>query len=426
MFFRIFAVNIFFVFAFFVSCQRNHINANIVIGKENRLTSQNISVKKEKPTKGEILENNHLDWNSKSVVIGKNNKIAVFNFIDENKGWGVNENFVFKTTDSGKIWKSFSIQFVGKAKICSVNFVDENNGWLILQVGDRNEYSKENQVLIYRSQDGGKSWTHSHTEKSVLLNDFQFTIGDGWVIATRFLGLNPQRLEPLILHFSGETGVWNDVSEPLKLLSNEPTYGEDSLPSLESLAIDENNCLLAVNKAEKIFQTCDRGRNWQIITTIGNFSPLSSYGMKQIDVSNDFIWTLQSAGGIEGTASTISIIYKKASEKTKVISFSDYFAKQGISLSEKEFFISGEKIVLTQRKKKNGIILNTTDSGVTWKNIFKTNKEIASTQFMMPLLNTIWILTAEGELNKITKKNSCQRVVIVTSGDLGKYFGANT
>lgn len=390
-------------FLVFASCKSYQTKADII-----PLPQQDVAIRQEPlegrdVIEGEVLENPISEWQVSKILVGKNAKVSAIRFINENIGWACNKNFVYKTVDGGKTWESFPIDFVGKAKISSINFTDDLHGWLILQDSEENGYSTEDQIRIYRTTDGGKTWTFSHAEKPALLDGAYFSGNDGWIIATRFLGYSPQRLVPTVIYFSGETSEWTDVSEGIKNLSYDPAYGEDSLPTLESITSIGANCVAIVNNVEKIFQSCDKGNSWKFIRIVGNFHPLDSYRMKHIDVKDDFMWTLQSAGGIEGTSSVLTIMPVNPNEKIKLLSLPNYYINYGFSISSQEFFLAGKEARLGENLADKGLVLQTIDGGKTWKKLFKVTEEIKFVQFLPSSPTNIWVLTSSGTLRKLTK-----------------------
>lgn len=82
---------------------------------------------------------------------GTNQELEVVHFIDENTGWitggGVSAEAapILKTTDGGENWESLSYGF-DAISIKDIFFIDENVGWAILTDS------------IYRSTDGGLTW----------------------------------------------------------------------------------------------------------------------------------------------------------------------------------------------------------------------------------------------------------------------------
>lgn len=102
-------------------------------------------------SEGTILKttNGGNTWNPQTS--GTDQSLDAVHFIDENTGWivggGVTANPapMLKTTDGGDTWSSLSYQF-GATFIRDIFFVDENIGWAIRI------------DTIYRSVDGGETW----------------------------------------------------------------------------------------------------------------------------------------------------------------------------------------------------------------------------------------------------------------------------
>jgi photosystem II stability/assembly factor-like uncharacterized protein len=394
------AGSLFFLLFVTCSCERREINSDNSFLSPQRTNKDLKKLEDVSPTKaGKISESEDSDWKSTKIIIGKREPISAISFINERVGWACNKKKVFKTEDSGKTWQSFKIDFVGIGEIVFFQFTDDLQGWLIVEDAKATDYSKNDRIRIYRTSDSGQSWKLTHSEMQVSFHDAEFASENGWVIAMKFVGDGASERSPLVLYFSNQDG-WKDVSDPVKNLSYDPAYREGDLPALDCLTIKEDNCVIAVNKAEKIFQSCDKGKNWQILYDVGNFSPHSSYGPRQIGLHDDFIWIIESTSGAEGTNSILTIIPANENGKKKLISLPDYYITHGFAISAKELFLVGEPNNVSDKGLLNkGIVLNTKDSGETWNKIFSVAQEIKSAQFF-PSQRVIWILTKGGELSK--------------------------
>ena len=75
---------------------------------------------------------------------------AVF-FINANTGWAVGGSLnkaIIKTTDGGSTWQSLAADNIPSSQMNDIAFFDENTGWLVTRDS------------IYRTTDGGNSWVH--------------------------------------------------------------------------------------------------------------------------------------------------------------------------------------------------------------------------------------------------------------------------
>ena len=82
---------------------------------------------------------------------------AVF-FINANTGWAVGGSLkkaIIKTTDGGATWQSLPADNVPSAQMNDIAFYDENTGWLVTRDS------------IYRTTDGGNTWVHEKYVTSV-------------------------------------------------------------------------------------------------------------------------------------------------------------------------------------------------------------------------------------------------------------------
>jgi photosystem II stability/assembly factor-like uncharacterized protein len=392
----------FFLLLLISCCERHEVNSSDTVlppqqtGKDLK-KFENFSNSK----RGKVLSSEASDWKTTRTNIGNREPISAITFINERVGWACSKKKIYKTEDSGETWKSFKIDFVGKGTIGFFQFTNDLQGWLIIEEANRDNYSKNDRIRIYRTADSGKSWKLTHSEMSISFRDAQFTNENGWLVGMKFVRDGASERAPFVLYFSNQSDVWTDVSDPVKNLSYDPDYRAGDLPSLNRLTIKDANCVVAVNKPGKIFQSCDRGKNWQILDSLDNFPPQSSYGPQQIGFQHDFIWTIESAGAIDGLGTILTIIPLSEYGEKQLLSLPNYI-RQGFAVSASEFFLVGESNDVSKKgQATKGIILHTTDSGETWKKILSIPQEVKSTQFF-PSQKLIWILTADGELDKAT------------------------
>lgn len=355
-------------------------------------------------TDGKITEKVTSKWITSKIDVKHYNNFSAIHFINEDTGWAVNKNSVVKTEDSGKNWKVFPIDFIKKSRVVSIHFTTNLNGWIVLQEGGDDSYAESDQVKIYRSTNGGKTWNLSVSIKSAVIDDSYFYNDEGWIIATRFLGFHPQRLVPEVYFFSGEISKWNNVSKSLIKLSYDSQYGEDTYPTLARIAFEKNKCVLVVNTVEKIFKSCNKGKSWELERFIRNTKRPSEYGLKEIGSKDDFIWTLQSVGGYyHGGSSLITILPKNSQEESKLLGLSDYYSHQGFSISSDEFFLIARRYdVNIPNPKYKGLILYTNNGGKTWEKISRIEPEIKVAQLLYSdLSKTFIILSEEGNIYKV-------------------------
>lgn len=396
-------VFIFFVFLLIisVSCKSFGLREETT-SLPSKITRSDASFRQEREIiEGNILEKANTEWGP--ISIKKNTVFSVIYFLNENVGWACNRNFVFKTIDSAKSWQSFPINFVENAEIESIHFTNELQGWLILQDGEA--YSEKAQVRIYRTTDGGGTWSLFHLEKSISFRDVYFSENDIWIVGTRAVNPDKRSSNQTIIYYSGKTSEWRDISESFGKLIYDSRYAEGYAPGFGGITVSPDNCVVVVNQVEKIFRSCDNGKTWELINNIGNTKRPEDYYTKYIEVKGDFMWILQSINAIDsGTSTLLTLISANPDEKKKVFSLPNYFSSQAYSISSEEFFLVGKKgSFIEDPNADKGLILHTKDGGKTWNSIFRATEEIKFAQFLPTNPIYIWVLTDKGDLYKLSK-----------------------
>lgn len=77
---------------------------------------------------------------------------GVYTFLDPQTGWAWGKRGVYATTDGAKTWLLLPVAFNRAEEATGINFLDAKNGWLVT-VGQKSR------VHLYRTTDGGYSWT---------------------------------------------------------------------------------------------------------------------------------------------------------------------------------------------------------------------------------------------------------------------------
>lgn len=123
-------------------------------------------------------------------------------FIDNQNGWiagksgledeynfnaGPNVNVIYKTTDGGKNWQLSKLPTVAERYnvygIRSINFVDKDNGWISGYVSELSFPDVYPEGIIYRTTNGGKTWTCSFIDNTNNIGKIKFTDKEtGWCI----------------------------------------------------------------------------------------------------------------------------------------------------------------------------------------------------------------------------------------------------
>jgi photosystem II stability/assembly factor-like uncharacterized protein len=112
--------------------------------------------------------------------------IQKIDFVDENDGWLISWDKLFKTTNGGYTWTS--VDFGKPFLLLSLQFIDPSNGW----IGGENG-------KIRRTSDGGATWVDQWSTTGARIEDIEFVssqagyaVGGGvygsqWVDSSRVL-----------------------------------------------------------------------------------------------------------------------------------------------------------------------------------------------------------------------------------------------
>lgn len=396
---------LFFLALMTLTCNSSHLPSNQLVNTD---VSQNIFLE----DNGKITQspqNLRLeignDWQGNKVIIENGLKISKIYFLDTENGWAYGGNKLFKTSDSGRSWVSYPFEISKNADVVSLLFTSNIEGWIVLEKSEGQDFSENDEILIYKSNDGGKTWSFSHSEQAAS-DAYVYKNGKNlWITARRFIGYKPKRLQPIIINYEESKGSWTDVSESLKEINYDSRYIEGSFPLVRALAFKENNYVFIVNQVGKIFESRDNGVNWSYIKTIKSADDVSN-SIRHIEFEDNYGWMLDSSGGFyHGGSTLITIISSNFDSISHTIGLSNYFSVQAFSISPEEFYLTAQKFDISdQNPKYKGIIIHTQDGGKTWEQIFRSNDAISFTQFFNSENKAFWILTDEGTLYQLSQK----------------------
>ena len=100
--------------------------------------------------------NSGSDWNEISINIIIDPRLLSIYFIDSTIGWTTGMwGYYFKTTNAGISWNNMTPPFPGNKFFYSIYFIDDSIG---ISGGDDNAGTGNYGGIIYRTEDGGKSW----------------------------------------------------------------------------------------------------------------------------------------------------------------------------------------------------------------------------------------------------------------------------
>src|SRR5215212_11434722 len=181
-------------------------------------------------------------------------------FLNELDGWGVTETQIVRTNDGGGTWYNVTPPDVTETgSTIEIFILDNQHAWM--QKPDFNNFP--NNGLLYRTTDGGLTWTISSTPFSA--GDLSFTdVANGWMLADLGVGAGSNAVAVFQTSDGGATWTQTYTNDP-----NLPDAG-DSLPlsGLKSdlVPLDIQTAWVAgviySPGTIYLFRTDDRGRSW--------------------------------------------------------------------------------------------------------------------------------------------------------------------
>lgn len=194
-------------------------------------------------------------------------QIADFHLIDNNKGlvWGVthNELRLYYTHDGGKTWNNISpsenVQFQDKLEYGKdISFTDSLHGWVVRQNLDKTA------TVILRTADGGQSWDVSALPNGDHVSSIQYVNpSTGWIMA--YVNLNEQDQQKVLYHTTDGGATWKKVAQSSRMISSKSGSGLPDQGSMVGMGFSSGNQgFVAINldSSVKLFKTSNQGKTW--------------------------------------------------------------------------------------------------------------------------------------------------------------------
>ncbi len=358
--------------------------------------------------KGKIVRTDKHGWITSKIKVDDQVVVSHISFIDENVGWACGNKNFYKTRDAGDTWTKLESNNPCDAKTERLYFVNNVDGWIVRQVSNSEyKYSEDDRVEVFRTVDGGKIWKLSTSILSVNFKDALFTDDWVWLIGEKFLGYSPLRLRPLLFAFSEKDG-WRDIYS--KLIDNEDGFKNRFL-SLEKIARFGKTCVAIITNNKNLLKKCDSSEDWQYVTGYEN-EEMYSMSVKMVGFNDENnVWVIESSGGVEGTASRLTV-FDMATSKAKFSDLGNFYANYGHRLGNEKYVVAGTKMNYTLNSQddkfdlnKESIVLVTKNDGVTWQQVFRssTNEEFIGHSFVNG--RVFWILGKDGVIYRFSRQN---------------------
>ncbi len=310
-------------------------------------------------------------------------------FFDEIEGWGVTDSQIVRTNDGGVTWYSVTPTDVTDTASVGTFFLDKTHAWI--QKPDFNNYP--NNGLLYRTTDGGLTWTIASTPFSG--GDLSFLDANkGWMLADLGVGAGSNAVAVFQTVDGGATWIQTYTNDP-----NNPDAG-DSLPlgGLKSDLLPLNmqtawiGGVIYTPGTPYLYRTDDGGRIWSQV----NLELPAEAQNAELDIYKEEMQLVSAKDGF--------LVIRLASEATQTAVYTTRDAGNTWSLTPTLIANAGTANFLSAQE---AILYNgeqfyvTRDSARTWTVVSPKTSFGDSFAFMDFVdLNVGWIITADANKHR--------------------------
>lgn len=330
-----------------------------------------------------------------------------FFFVDDSHGWLIGAfDTIYRTENGGKDWEKINIKIPGKTAISDIYFSNQNDGWLIYNKFNVPIFETENnQFWIMKTNDGGKTWKQTFTEKASVVGKMKFANEKvGYVTGYKYDDPNqkPIKAEGLFLKTDDGGETWIDLSKEFnkfKLIEDKKTQWEYMNDNTKNIYFFDQNHLRLTTHSRRVLETKDGGKTW---SKIGQYAHddqqvgIINFGYKEDKTE----WYLESTYSIEGVRARLKTKNPQNQISRRVIHGVHFTS--AFYLSKDTFIASGRTGSL--RNDDKSVIWLTTDDGKTWSEIYQ-NENIKGIKTMTKVSQySFWALCENNEILHLSRK----------------------
>ena len=296
-------------------------------------------------------------------------------FVDENHGWAMSNNGIYRTTDGGNHWERLAQEPGKDAYFTSFSFVDESHGWLIIIRTDTTKsYGLGQSSDIMITTDGGTSWKLQATfPNEIQLRNIRFlNVNEGLAVGERGLENRVDRAELFVLGTVNGGKDWNDISGPAKAaFKNEWGAANDRGENIEWTP----SSIVLLTQGGRIMRTTDRGKTWSTVVILKDerpegFTSSTSFRKVALDPEEKFRVVAAATGDGYWGDFVVNEDGRWNSYELRLTPILD-----AVFLSQKDIVACGLNRRLTNEKsnlKDAGVVLRSFDNGRSWQTIYRS------------------------------------------------------
>lgn len=297
-------------------------------------------------------------------VIGKR-AIEKLRFVDVSNGIALTEDQLLRTSDGGKSWYPLKKAWGPDSVLNDVQVVTQNELYVITLPPRKGEKPKSVSE-IYRSNDGGTSWTKLMYFDSGTLNQLTVLPNKVLIAVGRKDVSLPESDTQIVALRSEDNGMtWSDVASEMNASITRPKVAD----FLTTIELSKQHGLLALTAKGRVFTSDNQGKAWRLRgdrpTHPSEFGPTSYHRVGEL--ADGSIWISGGAASVEGNWGVLATTRDLKTRQPITIDGRAFEDVEFISNSE---VIAGTSIpTIFKSKGSRGKILYSHDRGSNWKEI---------------------------------------------------------
>jgi photosystem II stability/assembly factor-like uncharacterized protein len=205
-------------------------------------------------------------------------------FFDQKNGWiATHEGSVYRTTDGGNRWERIKLPVPEDAYISSFFFTNISDGWIACGLNSSDVLEpRGNKVWLFRTKDGGHSWSLHYQNEAVQLLRVRFANQqEGWAVMRGTL-----QTVPFLIRTTDEGAHWVDLSGNLSI------RGPGN--AVTDVHTDSSSDATLLTWNGDLFHSVNSGQDWQQLAALHN-EPEQTYMGRLVKLSSG--GALLAAGG---------------------------------------------------------------------------------------------------------------------------------
>jgi photosystem II stability/assembly factor-like uncharacterized protein len=190
-------------------------------------------------------------WTKQTSVLS--GELVGVDFVDAANGWSITDeadhagHALQHTNDAGVTWTLQPVH-AGILGLTDVDFIDSSTGWVTGQYESGEEVSGLVPGAVFRTTDGGATWSTYPLPKNTILEQLQFLDAqNGWAIAMK---ATSRSASMLLLHTADAGATWTNLSQ----------FAGDMPTSLHFL--NAQTGWVTIN-GKGVYATTDAGATWR-------------------------------------------------------------------------------------------------------------------------------------------------------------------